>query len=336
MFTANGALQSVRAVGEQDAYGGGAAFDRRGSSYAAHLFVGPANLGGATHIAPNYDSLFGRYDSAGELRTSFHRGGLGNDEVGSIEVDSAGNLWLAGQYHDTTQYGGPTLPDPYIEREAFVVKLTAEGQHVFSRSLASRGPDYYPRVDLDERNQAWISQPFEGTLDLGGGRVLTSNENSRDLAIIHLDAGGDVLAAWSVGGAADEHAITHDLAADGDEVVLAFTVGAAGATIGGIPVGGKGGYDIAVVRFAADGRVLSARTYGTAEEDYASSIDVGPSGTLLAGYFGAGLPSSQLSFDNATLTSGGFSDGFVAMLRREALRYAPSAETSSEHRASSR
>lgn len=319
MFTANGALQWVRTAGDNEAYGGGAAVDRQGNVYVTHLFSGSANLGGPTHIAGNFDALIGRLGSDGSYQASFHRGGAGHDEAVSIEVDGSGNILVAGQYYDTTNYGGATLPDPYVEREAFIAKLTPQGGHVFSRSLASPGQDYYPRLDLDERNQVWISQPFQGTLDLGGGRTLTS-KGANDLAIIHLDAGGDVLAAWSVGGADDEHPIAHDLAADGEDVVLYFTVGASGAVIDGVPVGGQGGRDAVVARFSGSGQLIAARTLGTPGEDIAMSIDAGPGGYLLAGAFGGGLTRAQLAFDNAVLTSQGGADGFAVMLRREALR----------------
>ena len=124
------------------------------------------------------------------------------DYAGHVAFDPSGNLLVAGELSGTRDFGG----GPLTSRggaDIVVVKLDANGQHVFSRSFGDAGPQQRAEsIAIDPRGNALIAGVFDGSVDFGSGALtLTASSCSSDAwcstfgFVAKLDAQG--AAAWS-------------------------------------------------------------------------------------------------------------------------------------------
>jgi hypothetical protein len=133
----------------------------------------------------------------------------------SIAADDAGNVVVVGYYqYSSLDLGGGALPLTGAS-DAFVVKLDAVGNHVWSRSVGGAGSEYASRVTVDAAGAVIVAgeteaspelqldgQPLPGTgkgfvlkLDAAGGlvwcrRILGGDQELVGMATL---AGGDVV-----------------------------------------------------------------------------------------------------------------------------------------------
>jgi hypothetical protein len=147
----------------------------------------------------------------GALAYSTYLGGDGSDIIHAMVVDAGGNVYLTGETLSSnfpvtagafqTKHAGlpgtitgilapaPTAPD------AFVVKLNATGQIVYSTYLGGAGADVGLGIAVDSTGSAYVvgrttSQNFPVT----AGVVQTHLAGSSDIFIAKLSPGGSALA----------------------------------------------------------------------------------------------------------------------------------------------
>lgn len=125
------------------------------------------------------------------------------DYAGHVAFDRDGNLLLAGELTGTRDFGG----GPVTSRggaDIVVVKLDANGQHVFSRTFGDAGLQQRAEsIAVDAQGNALVGGVFDGSVDFGNGALtLTASSCSSDAwcntfgFVAKLDAQGT--SAWSV------------------------------------------------------------------------------------------------------------------------------------------
>jgi hypothetical protein len=125
------------------------------------------------------------------------------DYTGHVAFDRTGNLLLAGELSGTQDFGGGSLTSRG-GADIVVVKLDADGQHVFSRSFGDAGPQQrVESIAIDPLGNALIAGVFDGRVDFGNGALeLTASSCSSDAwcntfgFVAKLDAQG--AAVWSM------------------------------------------------------------------------------------------------------------------------------------------
>ncbi|MFO1065598.1 MAG: hypothetical protein U0892_17165 [Pirellulales bacterium] len=95
----------------------GVASDSSGNMYIAGIFSGTVDMAPGTDVslhtsAGNLDSYVIKLNTTGSLLWDDSFGGLGNDVVFAINVDSSGNIHLAGYFEDAVDFN----PDPTAQR----------------------------------------------------------------------------------------------------------------------------------------------------------------------------------------------------------------------------
>ena len=80
--------------------------------------------------------------SAFAFATSVGRfGGAGSDYGMAVAVDATGAVLVSGRFEDSIELGGPALLAPEGSQDAFLLELSPDGAHVWSRRFGGPGAD---------------------------------------------------------------------------------------------------------------------------------------------------------------------------------------------------
>ena len=90
---------------------------------------------------------------------------------------------LVGSTSGAIDFGGPTLP--YVgQADAFVAKLSADGQHLWSQAWGSAAIDESYGVTSDSQNATLVVGYHAGTIDFGGGSY--ASDGGYDAFVVKL------------------------------------------------------------------------------------------------------------------------------------------------------
>ncbi len=158
------------------------AFDPDGNLVIAGGFYGDLDLGDQIRrSAGDLDAFVAKLSSDGELLWAQTFGGPGPDAFFDVRADSLGDLVLGGGFNGVVAFGA----DPLASAggwDAVLVKLDADGRHIWSRRLGGRDLDVILAVGLDVAGTVVAGGHFGGTVDFGT-TVLTS-AGSQDAFVI--------------------------------------------------------------------------------------------------------------------------------------------------------
>jgi len=104
----------------------------------------------------------------------------------SVAVDASDNVVVAG--HSTGAIdlgGGALLSEGY--HDLFLAQLTADGNHLWSKSFGDIGEQVEPRIAVDLAGNIAISGSFESNIDLGGETLASPGVWSKFVARFAAD-----------------------------------------------------------------------------------------------------------------------------------------------------
>lgn len=149
-------------------------YDTDGNLIIAGASTDALDLGGGD--LPGFggqDGFVAKLDPDGGHIWSHRFGGSGDDLFFDVCVDRSGNVVLGGAFLETADFGGE---DPLSSAGSFdgvVLKLDAQGAHVWSRRIGGDGVDAVLGIGLDPAGKVVAGGHFGGTVDFGT-TVLTS------------------------------------------------------------------------------------------------------------------------------------------------------------------
>jgi hypothetical protein len=120
----------------------------------------------------------------------------------ALAVTSGGDIILAGDFEGVTDFGaGPlSTPDP-LDRNLFVARFDAAGGVLWTRQFADQsGAQYIEGATLDGAESFTFTGRFHGSVDFGGGTLLSTNDGY-DIFVVELDAAGNHVWSAAYGGA---------------------------------------------------------------------------------------------------------------------------------------
>ncbi|WP_437311983.1 hypothetical protein [Sorangium sp. So ce388] len=271
-----------------DQRGDSIAFDSRCNLILGGTFAGAMDLGGATLTGSR--SLFvAKLDGAGNHVWSKRLGGASELDplFLHIAVDPrTDDVVLAGDFKGTIDFGGASLTNTSDgRRPAFVARLNAAGQHLWSKQFV--GTLSVDGLGVDASGDVIISGRQGGSVDYGGGPLGPDERLALGLFLVRLDAAGNH--RWSKRW---ESTNTETLI-EGMAIDPSGAATIAGSTECGIDLGGglletadcrRSAY---VARFDAEGAHQLSRLLGSSKLSGAESLGVGADGsTFIAGMFG--------------------------------------------------
>jgi hypothetical protein len=252
---------------------------------------GPIDVGYGNHV------YLVRLDASGNLLSSAVPG---EGWPFGLAMDASGAVAISGSNSNGVDFGG----GPIEQGAAFVAKLDAEGNHLWSKGLLSSGHAWSDGVASTASGDVVVVGTYEGTPDFGGGALPTSPQS---MFVLEL-AASDGSEIWS---RAFDSTFPSAVAVDAaNEVVIAGTMIDA-VDFGGGALAHGGGDDLVVVKLTADGAHLWSKSFGD-EEDQGSTfggLTVDANGNVLVSAWLSG----SMTVGGTILTSAGNDD--VALLK---------------------
>jgi hypothetical protein len=251
--------------------------------------------GGTLANGGGFDLFVAKLDGSGNHVWSRSFGDAAEQSATAIAADGSGNVLVAGTLRGSVDFGGGALTAP-DDGSALVLKLSAAGQHVWSKRLGDDGATG-TAIASDASGNVLVTGDFRGTIDLGNGPV-TAGAND-DVFLAKLAPAGDTTWARTYGDDLAQHALGLAVGASGDVVIT----GSFGGTVsfGGGPLVSAGGFDLFLARFDAEGCPVHSFGWGSPlfEGGAAAAIDGAGNAAVVGAFSGA------TDFGGGTLTPGG-------------------------------
>ncbi|HEY3352764.1 MAG TPA: hypothetical protein VGQ83_05920 [Polyangia bacterium] len=225
-----------------------------------------------------------------------------------VQADADGNVVVGGNFTDRVSFGGEDLQTEG-DVDLFLVKLTPDGQHLWSRRFGHPLPALAQGIinigslsalRLDAAGNLVVNGTVDGPLDFGGGPLGSAPTLTY---VAKLDPDGRH--RWSRGYAG---AVLRGVALDGAGSVIGTGFVDPGADLGGGPLAGNG---VVLLKLTADGAHAWSRLWPGPMAGH--SIALTPAGEILAGgrYWGA-VAFGPARLGDAPATGGGFVARFDA------------------------
>ena len=212
--------------------------------------------------------------------------------VNGVATDRLGNVIAVGSLYNYVDFGSGlvTSAGGY---DGFIAKYTSGGALLWVKRLGGSGYDNAYGVAVDSQNNIIVAGVFQGSVDFGGSTISAAGGSlDQDGFAAKYSPGsagvpGTLIWAKNFGGIANDFA-TGVGVDGGDNVVVISKTGGTVYFGNGITLNGHGGWDVALVKFAAaTGATAWAQLYGGSYNDNANGVAVDRNGdVLVTGSFG--------------------------------------------------
>lgn len=252
---------------------------------------------------PSYDIFLLKLDTLGN--TIWAKQGIApNDDRGmSIACDELDNIYTCGQFSDTLQFNNAYNNNGY--NVGFVMKFSPNGDDLWFRMLyASQVLPYDIKYF---NNSVYLTGDFQGTLSISNNSLLLNNSCQYKTFILNLDISGNLLYAHADG----SNNFVTSLAIAIDENKTVYTTGlfkcvmnSFGSSYGDGIFNSVGYRDVFIAQYDSTLKLLSAKQFGGAKDDYCSSLTLSSSRKpVIAGSFGNtfNVPDNLLFYSNSSI-----------------------------------
>jgi hypothetical protein len=249
------------------------------------------------------DIFLAKFDTAGNHVWSKRFGDAGDQTGTSLAVDGAGNVLLTGSFSGSVDFGGGPLTSAG-GRDIFLAKFDTAGSHLWSKRFGDASDQHGYSVAVDGAGNALLTGYFYGSVDFGGGALLSAVFS--DIFLAKFDPAGNHL--WSKRFGDADFQIGLGVAADGSGNVLLTGWFDGSVDFGGTPMSASGAADIFLAKFNSAGNHLWSQHFSGAGELKVSSLALDGAGNVLL----TGELTSSVDFGGGALTSAGSTDIFLA------------------------
>ncbi|MCK6550884.1 IPT/TIG domain-containing protein [Myxococcota bacterium] len=279
--------------------------DPAGNVITTGFFYGSVDFGGGPLTAPSNagfakNQFVVKQDAAGNHVWSRQFTATTYMTPSSLGVDCDGSVYVAGWYDGTVDFGGGPLTGNG-NNEIYLVKLDANGNHVWSRSFGDGNYQWIWHLAVDSQGNVIVVGGNDGTVDFGGGPL--TSLGSEDGFVAKFDTNGNHVWSRSIGSAGYE--FVYAVGVDAQDRV--FVTGNFENTVdfGGVVLANVSGWDVFVAAYDPMGNAQWVRQFNTPTEwayFYAVSGDV--NGNVVA----VGTFSGSHDFGAGAVTSSGGDD----------------------------
>jgi hypothetical protein len=304
-------LWSQRFGDDREQIGFSVAVDGEQNVILAGQAAGEVDFGGGPVLQPGRSSAFVvKLDPCDNLIWARRFAAITGDSFASgVAVDADDNILLTGGFRSSIDFGGGPLANIGGLQTAFVVKLTPDGEHVWSRGATGHDSQIPRDVVADEQGNVAISGSFRGELDFTGGAEPIANAGSEDVFVSKFDAAGTHLWSKAFGGSEIDRG--EALAVDSrDNLVLTGFFTSSAVDFGGRPLVRSGSADAFVAKLDPAGEQVWSRRYGDATSQDGADVAVDACDDVVV----TGSMNGTVDFGGGPLTSAGENDVFVLKL----------------------
>ena len=257
----------------------GVGADTANNVYLTGTMTGTVDLdGGPLTSAGLTDVLFAKLDPDGNFLWARRFGGAGADVAAGLVVDEANSPVGVGHFEGTMDVDGVPIVSQG-GKDVYLVKLDAAGGTVWVKTFGDAADQVAGGVAVDIAYDVIVAGTFHGTIDLGGGPLVSAGLG--DAFVAKLDSAGEHLWSRSFGDAGAQTA----LAVAADRLTNVVVAGAFGGVmdVGGALLASAGGQDAFVIALAADGAHRWSRRMGDASAQSGMALAIDPFGNVALG-----------------------------------------------------
>jgi len=199
-YSSDGELLWSRQMHECDAPSAGLAVAAHGSyAYVTGSFEGTCNFGGTPlSSAGGRDVFLAKYDGSGNHISSVAFGGSGQDHGFDLVVSElSGDVMLTGSFEGAVDFGGGVLDSAGLE-DGFVVKLSADGAHLWSERFGGPVDDAGLGIATNGLENVYLTGYYQQVFDMGTGPL--TSDGAGDILVAMLDPTGELQWVHSFGG----------------------------------------------------------------------------------------------------------------------------------------
>ncbi len=266
--------------------GNGVATDSDGNVIAVGTFSESLQLGATTLTsAGGYDVFVIKLNGiTGDVIWARRFGGLGTESGSAVRTDTSKNIYVMGGFGEAVDFGGGELRSAG-DRDVFVLKLTADGEHVWSRPFGGVGSDQGSDLAVHgdaiaivgARSQSWA---IDNSIRLHLGQFYG------DIWIMTITTDGKFGWSKTLGGTSPDFARGVAFDSSGNVVVVGEFSGI--VDFGGGPLmTADSSHDAFVAKYAgSSGAHLFSKRLGGPDSDWAYSVAVDSMDNIvIVGYF---------------------------------------------------
>ena len=303
-FTSGGdhrwSLDSGDATIEQ---GQAVAVDESGNVYVTGYFEGTMDFGEDTLTTlGDRDIFLASFTSDGDYRWSASYGGTHPDEVYGVAADGDGNVYLAGMFRATVDFGGGAETSAG-QGDIFVASYSTTGTHRWSHRFGGADNDRGYAVAVFGDDTIYLTGFTNGAVDFGSGEAI--GRPSYNGVLVNFTSDG--VHRWSRAYNQSGGVSARDVAVD--ELGNVYFTGYMGA-----PVNFGGGYlrpagrrDVYVASLSSAGEYRWSRLFGGEAMEVSYGISVDGSGNVIV----VGTFDGTADFGDETLENAGSTDIFL-------------------------
>lgn len=232
--------------------------------------------------------------------------GDGADQyIGGVAVDASDNAYLVGTVLGSIDFGGGPQKSAG-DGDAFLAKLDANGNHLFSKRFGNAGIDHATAVAASPDGDVVVVGFFSGTVDFGG--LPLTSAGGLDMFVAKLDSEGQFLWVNGYGDLLDQVAVS--VTADRSNHVILTGCMAGAVDFGAGPESATGDLDVFVLALDPEGNRLWSTVTGGVGTDCGNHVVADPDGNVFVG----GSHTSAVDFGSGPVLGQGLSDIFLAKL----------------------
>jgi hypothetical protein len=167
--------------------------DKDGGFYLAGYYSSAVSFGSVSLPYLGAQNIFVvKFDSAGNALWGYSNAKVLNNTIPEA-IDSAGNLYIMGQFHDTVTFGTYTLISNLWAVDLFLVKFASDGKIIWARQShtpQNNGPT--PRSLSCSKGYVYITGQFTNETYFGKYHLTDTLLNADEIFIVKYDSLGNV------------------------------------------------------------------------------------------------------------------------------------------------
>ena len=255
------------------------------------------------------DAFAAGLSASGQHLWSTYLGGDSDDYGIGIAADSLGSVYVVGKSYSSGWTSGGFETTYSGSGDAFVAKLSASGQHLWSTYLGGSGLDSGLDIAVDTSGDVYVTGATYSSGWTSGGFDTTHN-GVYDAFVAKLSDSGAHLWSTYLGGSSENYG--QGIAVDvSGSVYVAGTTGSSGWTSGGFDTTYDGEDDAFVAKLSSSGAYVWSTYLGGSGPEEGLGVGVAASGNVYVTGYTESAGWTNGGFDT---THNGVSDVFVVRL----------------------